>query len=288
MNCRFLLAIGILLVASPSHAAPITFNTALPVSEGEIIIRPQLSASRSSGGGTELYDQKIMLAAAFGVSSELTLFAGVPYVDREQKSGPTKRTSKGLGDARLFARYEIFQRDEPAKTYRLASFVGFELPTGEDKQRDAAGLLPTNLQPGSGALDYFAGFVATYATTDFNIDGQVFWQNNGAANGMEAGDIWVGDASFQYRIWPQSLGSNSDRFLYGVMEVQARNQTKAEMAGISNPDSGGFRLTVSPGLQIAAKRWIAEASIGIPAVQNLNGVQLEQDYQIRAGMRFNF
>ncbi len=43
-----------------------------------------------------------------------------------------------------------------------------------------------------------------------------------------------------------------------------------------------------PGLQYVTKRWIVEAGVQIPVVQDLNGTALEKDYIFRAGFRFNF
>jgi len=43
-------------------------------------------------------------------------------------------------------------------------------------------------------------------------------------------------------------------------------------------ESGGHVLFLSPGVQVAALRWIVEASVQIPVAQDLNGPQTEADF----------
>ena len=52
--------------------------------------------------------------------------------------------------------------------------------------------------------------------------------------------------------------------------------------------SGGTTLFLVPGLQYVTRRWIVEAAVQLPVVQDLNGTALENDYIVRAGFRFNF
>ena len=96
------------------------------------------------------------------------------------------------------------------------------------------------------------------------------------------------DGSLQYRLWPQELGTGVPSFLYGVLEANASHQEKNESDGVADPNSGGTSLFVSPGLQYVTKRWVAEAIVQLPAVQDLNGTALESDFVIRAGFRLNF
>ena len=53
-------------------------------------------------------------------------------------------------------------------------------------------------------------------------------------------------------------------------------------------DSGGHVLFASPGLQLAAVRWIAELSLQIPVAQSLHGDQLETDYIAVVSVRIPF
>ena len=144
------------------------------------------------------------------------------------------------------------------------------------------------MQPGSGSWDPFAGVVATYQVLDFQLDAQASYRVNTEANGFEFGDVARFDASLQYRLWPRTLGRGVPGFLYGILEANLIHEDRDEDGGVDDPNSGGTTLFLTPGLQYVTKRWIVEAAVQLPAVQDLNGTALENDYVVRAGFRFNF
>lgn len=73
-----------------------------------------------------------------------------------------------------------------------------------------------------------------------------------------------------------------------MIEANLIHQGKDRLAGHSDPDSGGTRLFLTPGIQYVTKRWIAEGAVQIPVSQDLNGAALENDYIARVSVRFNF
>lgn len=161
-----------------THAAPQTFDTALPVAKGDFVIRGQLVAVRASDDPSPA-DRKLevvggVVVAGYGATSELALFSALPTLSKtlDVSAGGqriTRRTT-GIGDARLFARYTAFQRDRRGRSLRIAPILGLELPTGDDDDRDGLGRLPDSLQLGSGSWDPFAGVVATYQTLAYQAD----------------------------------------------------------------------------------------------------------------------
>ena len=299
---RFIRTIGTLVAffsfmgVGAALGAPITFNTALPVAEDEFIFRQQFVFDQSgddpSGADRDRGAFAAVSVLGYGVTSNLAVFGVLPYVDKslEMTSMGVRRTreTSGIGDLTLFGRYTVFQDDIPGRTFRVAPFFGMELPTGEDDETDGFGRLPPSVQAGSGSVDPFAGLVATYLSLDFEIDAQVSYKINTEANNFEFGDVARLDASFQYRLWPRSLGSGVPGFLYGILEGNLIHQNKNRSNGAQDPDSGGTTLFLMPGLQYVTKRWIVEGGVQIPVVQDLNGTALEKDYLVRFGFRFNF
>ncbi len=272
-----------------AQAAPITFNTALPVSRGEPIIRLQYVYNRASGGGADMAVNAAVGVLAYGATPRLALFGIVPYTNKRLETPGGVRENSGFGDARLFARYTVLQHNAPGKTLRIAPFIGVEAPTGKSRQSDAAGLLPPPLQLGSGSWDVFGGvvaIVATYATTRWQTDAQISYRENTGANGFEAGDQYRADASLQYRLATPTFG-NAFGYLFAVFEANAFVTGKDQIAGLANANSGGSVLILAPGIQYATRRWIAETAIQIPAAQDVNG-PLKKDVTFRAGFRVNF
>lgn len=299
-GCFNIILFSILMVelfcAGQVAAAPITFNTALPVASEQFIIREQFVLDQSGHDPSALSRDRLAISVVsvlgYGITSKLAVFGVVPYVNTRLKvttnGNRQTRRAEGLGDMSLFTRYTIFQDDAPGRTFRIAPFAGLEFPTGADRESDGFGRLPASVQPGSGSWDPFGGIVATYQTFDFHMNAQASYKANTRANDFEFGDRVRLDGAFQYRLWPQEFGSGVPGFLYGVLESNLIFQDKNKVNGVNDPNSGGSTLLIVPGLQYVTRRWIIESGVQIPLVQDLNGSALEKDYIVRAGFRFNF
>ncbi len=285
-----------ILAAGSAWGAPVTFNTALPVGGGEFVARGMVVVSQSGEdpGATDRDHSATSLVTVlgYGLTHKLALFGVLPYVDKgldfTEAGSRISRSASGLGDASVFARYTLVQHDQPGRTFRIAPFAGVKAPTGDDDNRDMIGRLPPSVQSGSGAWDVFGGIVATYQTFALQTDGQVSYRVKNKANGFDPGDELRLDGSLQYRLWPRQLGDGVPSFLYGVLEINLVRRERNEVNGNEDANSGGTTVFLSPGLQYVTKRWIVEGVVQLPVVQNLHGTALENDYILRAGVRFNF
>ena len=299
MRRLHMIALGVTLLApaAVALAGPITFNSALPVSEGMNILRGQVKLVRKSGDATSAGRVLNVTAApvvlAYGASPKLALFGVLPYVDKrlDVTVGGTRirRSAQGIGDALFFGRYTVIQVDKPGDTLRMAPFAGLKAPTGSHTQSDAFGPVPRILQPGSGSWDPFLGLAATRQTLDWELDAAARYRFNTEASGFRFGDEARADASFQYRIFPHTLESSGvPAFVYLVLESNLIWNGKNKSLGIRDANSGGLTWNLVPGLQYVTDRFVLETAIQIPAVQNLNGTALESDWVWTAGFRWNF
>lgn len=298
LSCsRFLILLLVPLIPGVAHPAPQTFNTALPVASEEIVFREQFMYKSVNDDPTGL-DRDVDVFGAvtvlgYGITSDLTLFGVLPYLDKELDVTPTggdrlTRKTSGFADARLFGRYTLIQKDASGRSFRVASFAGIELPTGDDDDSDRRGRLPPAFQLGSGSWDPFFGVVATWQTLDYQVDAQASYKANTEANDFTFGDEVRLDASFQYRLWPQKLDEGVPGFLYTGLEANFLYQDKNEIDGSEDPNSGGKSFFLSPSVQYVTRRWILEAVVQIPVNQDLNGNAVEDDVTVRAGFRINF
>ena len=290
-------ALGLLVGVENAWPAPQTFNTALPVAQGEFVFREQFLSRRiaddpgPAGRDVSVFGGVSVLG--YGITGDLSVFGVAPILSKELElttpdgSRITRRTS-GLGDARVFGRYTVFHADAPGRTFRIAPFGGIKAPTGDNDDRDALGRLPPTLQLGSGSWDPFSGVVVTYQTRAYQIDAAASYQANTPSNGFEFGDEARFDASFQYRLWPRKLRGGVPGFLYAVIEENLILRGRNTIGGVRDLNSGGTTLFLAPGLQYVTKRWILEAIVQIPVLQDLNGLALRDSYTVRAGFRFNF
>jgi len=282
---------------SAARAGAQTFNTALPVADGDFVYRQQVFHG-SAGDDPTTADREAEAWGAisvlgYGVTSDLTLFGVVPFAAKSLEAttpggARVERDTRGLGDARLFARYTIFQDDAPGRTFRIAPFAGVEPPTGRDDDSDSLGRLPQPLQVGSGSWDGFGGVVATWQTLDYEIDAQVAYKANTEANGFEFGDVARLDGSVQYRVWPRELGPGVPGFLYGTLGANLIHRQENETRGTGDPNAGGTQVFLAPGVQYVTKRWVLEGVVQVPIAQDRNAAGLADDGIARAGFRVNF
>jgi len=290
------LVAGAIGLATSAQAGPITFNSALPVSAGMSIFRSQVKLIRKSGDATPAGRVLNVTAApvvlAYGATSKLALFGVLPYVDKRlditMGGARIQREAQGIGDAVFFGRYTVYQRDRPGDTLRIAPFAGLKTPTGSHSQRDAFGLVPRILQPGSGSWDPLLGVAITRQTLGWEFDAAAKYRFNTGASGFTFGDEARADASFQYRVFPRTLGSGVPAFVYVVLESNLIWNGKNRSLGATDSNSGGLTWNLAPGLQYVTSRLVLETAIQIPVVQNLDGTALESDWAWTAGFRWNF
>ncbi len=291
--------VAMVLTTATARSAPNTFNTALPVAEGNFIWREQLiQRARSANGSrnTEVSATALVSVLGYGVNARLALFGALPwFLDKEltttTANGRVTRDTRGAGDARLFGRYTLYQRDWTGRTLRVAPIAGIKAPTGDDNDRDALGRLPRPLQTSTGGWDGFAGVVATYQHLDYQFDTQLLYRVNGRHDGFDPGDQARVDLSLQYRIWPGELTGDPRGFVYALLESRLEHTGRDidDERGLGrNPDSGGTRWLLAPGLQYVTQRWILEGTVQLPTVTRAHGDGLEDDYIARAGLRYQF
>ena len=292
----FIICIIVCFAAAEASAAPVTFNTALPVARGEGVFRLQSIYSRSTGDPTaqdrELTVLSVPLVLVYGATGKLALFAIIPYLDKELEltgsSGRVTRGDAGLGDAAFIARYTIWKMDRPGQTLRIAPFAAVKAPTGEDGAADALGDLPRTLQLGSGSWDFTPGTIVTWQTLAWQLDGSASYRFNGEAKGFRFGDEARLDLSFQYRLLPRSLGPGLPAFLYAVLESGLVWKDRNEAGGADDGDSGGTTWSLTPAVQYVTRRVVVEAALQVPVLQELNGGALEKDFTGVLSLRVNF
>jgi len=277
-------------------AAPVTFNTALPVSKGEGVVRVQAKYLSATGDPSsmnrELTVKALPIVGVWGVTSRWTLFGIVPLLDKSMEldmpSGRTKRGVNGLGDVTAMVRYTAYSKDRLGSTTRIAPFAGIEMPTGKDDEQDTLGRFPGPLQLGSGAWNSLIGVVSTAQSLKQEWGVSTSYKFNNEANNFERGDEARLDFSYHRRVWIGSSEDGLPHFFYAGVESNWVWRGKHRNNGVKDPDSGGSTLYLAPTLQYITQRTVAEFALQLPVVQNLNGNALEQDFIFTLSLRLNY
>ena len=108
---------GFALCAGPkAHAAPITFNTALPISAGEVILREQFVFAGASSEDVDIDSFTALTVGGYGITPKWSVFGVLPVTHIEIEFEGNRSDVFGLGDAVLFSRYEILRIDKRGAT----------------------------------------------------------------------------------------------------------------------------------------------------------------------------
>lgn len=276
--------------------AQITTNNALPVGKGKAIFRIQNKIISAKGDNTnanrELLVQAFPVVGVYGITPKLTVFGVLPLLDKSltltaQQGRLNRNAGFGVGDARLFTRYDIYRKSSPGRILSFSALAGIELPTGSNNKSDDLGKLPQPLQLGSGSWDPFGGFVLTYQTLEWFFTSATSYQINTKANNFTFGNEFRLDGVAKYRLFPRELASGTPGFFYLVMESNLIWQGENIANGTQDNNSGGLTWFVDPGLQYITQKFVFEGAIQLPAAQNLNGNALETDFITTLSIRIN-
>jgi hypothetical protein len=73
-----------------------------------------------------------------------------------------------------------------------------------------------------------------------------------------------------------------------VLELNGEWHDKEVTAGISDPNTGGNTVYLSPGVRLSVNNVSGFVSVGIPVANNLNGLQSSPDYRVVTGISAAF
>ena len=267
-----LMAVSISVHIVSSVAAPITFNTALPIGQHEVIIGKQLTFSGVSGSGKGIDTVTAQTLAAYGLTAKWASLGATPVVYGNASSHSGAIDTFRQGDSIVFSRYEMFHFDGRGSTTRIAPLLGINLPTSH----------------GSEEASFFGGLVTTIANTDFNFGTQFLYTEQHRNQDREIGGTTAFDASIQYRVWPHEMSTETSGFLFAVLETNMTHQRRARSVESNEPNTTETQWSISPGMQYVTQRWILDLALTIP----VNGATIinavEPEYRVLSGIRINF
>ena len=230
--------------------------------------------------------------------------------EHEEESETVDRgDTDGIGDLTLFGQYRFYGQD----TGLQASFLtGIKTPTGKTGERDDQGeLFEAEFQPGSGSWDPMLGLALTRAQGRWSVDGNVLYtiategtQHTDLGdrfhyNGAVTYRLKGGDAEAAHEAMPHSHNGQSHHHdhaplsptglvIDAVLELNGEWQAKQDVAGETDPNSGGNVVFLSPGVRVASNRWSSFVTVGLPIVNDLNGLQSEPTYRLFGGVLVGF
>jgi hypothetical protein len=258
---------------------------------------------------------------AYGLTDDVQIAVRLPYVKRTDinevhaDAGPPPDLeleqlgdSAGIGDLSVIGQWRLVK--DPSG-FEAAVLLGLKTPTGKtDEVNDEDELFDAEFQPGSGSWDGLFGLALTQRVGSWSFDGSVLYSLVGdGTQDTNLGDRLAYGLAVSYRV-PLAGGSASGHAdhehehkheghvhshsdedgptLDLVLELNGEWSDKQTEGGETDPNSGGSTLFIAPGVRYAYEKWSAFASVGIPVVNDLNGVQAEPDWRVVTGLSLAF
>jgi hypothetical protein len=228
--------------------------------------------------------------------------------------------SSGFGDVTLLGQYR-FHKNPTAGT-EAAVLFGVKAPTGSTDRRDRVGeLFEAEFQPGSGSWDGLLGLALTKRVGPWSFDtSALYWMIGNGTQDTVLGDRLLFGAAVSYRLFgfvpPSSHGADlhahcqqpenrhhdhcRDHAQHGhhehqhgkrapftldlVLELNGEWHDKQYVAGVADPNSGGTTVYLSPGVRVGVDRFSGFLSVGVPIVNQHNGLQSKPDYRVLTGI----
>ncbi len=253
------------------------------------------NSRKSDPTDRELRVYATTLRGVIGLHEDVTLSLTLPYLFKELKTrtaGQRMRlSSDGLGDLSVVGKWRFFKLPELGETTEAAGFLGLELPTGKDDERDSGMRLPQPLQPGSGSVDGILGlaFTRLWDGGRWLVNADTFYKANSEANDYQFGNVLRFDVGGQYRVYPWRYEYYDQLTLNAILELNGSYAEKDTLDGDRLGTTGGLKLFVSPGIQaIVTDSLLLETGIQIPFYRDLNGPQLAEDFRVTVELRWRF
>jgi hypothetical protein len=238
---------------------------------------------------------------------------GAPAVNSVVELGD----SSGIGDLTLLGQYRFY--NNRATQTEMAVLLGVKLPTGRTNVINNEGeRFEAEFQPGSGSLDGLFGVAFTKRFGAWSFDTNLLYQLTGTGTqDTDLGDRLLYNAAVSYRLsgfgflpngrmnaglpepmyhgGPKAKHSHHEELppprgptLDLVLELNGEWHDHQRIGGVSDPNSGGNVVYLSPGFRVSMDKWSGFFSFGVPIVNDLYGVQAEPDWRILSGVSVNF
>ena len=236
-------------------------------------------------GGDEIEDPTDRSVTAFiyplvvPYNLTTTTQAGIitPFITKNMTSNGGDDSRSGLGDVTAFLKQLIVRVDRRAETFRVAVKGTVKFPTGDDSE-----MLPL----GSGAFDYGFSAVAGWIKSRWGLYDETIYVRTTSNDGVDFGDRFAYNAALGFRVLPTRYTHYPQPQLNLFIELNGNVVGRTEASGVENPDSGGSLVFLSPGLQyVGGRRWLIEASVQVPVINEPNGTQLGTGWTASLGTR---
>ncbi|HVV68758.1 MAG TPA: hypothetical protein VHE99_06985 [Gammaproteobacteria bacterium] len=259
--------------AGGQEQPPSIGNFALPTSQqpgplvgfGQNIIdqnETQIFLLADDFSGVNKHAVDIAPSILYGITNNLSVWLNMPIAASYKTN---QDSSSGLEDAALQFEYAFYHQDTHAFSEQATIVSNMTFPTGSSTKEPNTGF---------GSPSFFLGFTLNRMYVDwfvFTSHGAVLTTSN---DNTKFGNQFLYQAGFGRNI----LDIDSKWILAWMVEADGQYTQKNKISGVTDPNSGGNIVYVTPSLWVSSKRLIVQPGVGFPVAQHLYGNQKRNNY----------
>ena len=237
----------------------------------DLMWRSETQGAADNPAQIETREQRSTLGLVYSPNRRLTLAMQLPYVSKTtQRRNLARERSRGLGDADISARLQLYQSGPLSGRHLIGASAGLRLPTSDQVDNQQGQRLDIDAQPDAGAYAPTAGlWYGYYRFPWFATLSSSYRRFNDGRQGFEPGNAWVGSLLGQYAFsttWAVQTG------------LDWRASQKNRFDGAIDADSGGELVMGRLGLtRRFGEDLLLNLSAQLPVYEQLNGAQQEDE-----------
>ncbi len=242
---------------------------------------------------------------SYGISNDLTLNMQLPYLSRTNiRAGEFEESiakvhphsdAEGMGDFSAILTYKIYDKEQT----KVALITGIKAPTGKTDIQEEGEALESDLQPGTGSWDLFAGVAFSKDFEIFSLHSNLLYKyNNKGVKNSQLGDVFNYNFSLAYKL----IGEKHNHTLHTKKEHHNPNYSvdifvelngewvdNDRFSGILAENTGHNILFITTGVQMFTQdNYALFFTLSTPIYQNFNGLQNEISYKSSIGIGKSF
>lgn len=261
-----------------NFSVPLVTQIAPLISFGQLLIGEKALLPQLTGTYTQGHNRSANLInpnVIYGIRDDLSVFLVVPFSIRNRLGSSH---SSGIEDIFLQLEYGFYNKSRSDYTLEATIVGNVQFPTGSSSK---------NPPTGAGSFSYFLGTTYAYLSSNWYAFVSPGVNLTTTHHGTKFGNSYLyqwGFARYIKQLSPRG-------WIFDLMiEFNGTYSEKDKIQGITDRNSGGNVIFVTPSIWLSSKRWILQWGIGFPLLQNLNGHQNKIKYAIgyNLGIAFQF
>ena len=247
------------------------------------------------------------LSLSHGLTQNFGITAVASYIQRKnireseiedgEPEAHTHGDSSGMGDLLILGQYRLLGNSD----FDLSILAGTKAPVGEthvtdnDSQR-----FETEHQPGTGAWDFLIGIALMKNINKVGVHANFLYNKTTEGSQFtEIGEASSLNVALTYRLnnnisehpddGHDHVHENQDAISWDLsLDLNGEIRGKNSISGISDENSGGTIVNLSPGIRVTSGVLSGFVSYGIPIIVDQNGLQSDLSSRIVFGGSFSW